>query len=335
VRIGWTLPPITPQLVTLHGPLMVGGFLGVVVSLERAVAINRGWAYAAPGLAALGSLSALVGLPVSLAAGLLVGASALLVLIFERIYRLRPEWSTVLLMLGGLAWLVGNALWLGGQPVPLVVPWWAGFIVLTIVGERMELAQVLLPARSRAWLLLAAAVLLIGLVVATVTFGPGVQVGGLGLLGLSAWLLRYDIARRTLGRPGLPRFGGVALVLGYLWLALTGLVWVLGPDRLASGFWYDAMLHGVFLGFAFSMIFAHAPTILPAITGVQVPFRPRFYAHLGLLHASLVLRIAGDLLGVQEARRWGGLLNVVAVLVFVGLSAQAAHSWRSLANHGQ
>ena len=41
LRIGWSLPPLEAQLATLHGPLMVGGFLGVVIALERAVARTR------------------------------------------------------------------------------------------------------------------------------------------------------------------------------------------------------------------------------------------------------------------------------------------------------
>ena len=59
---------------------------------------------------------------------------------------------------------------------------------------------------------------------------------------------------------------------------------------------YYRLLHTVFLGFLFSMIFGHAPIILPAITGVAVPYRQAFYAHLALLHISLAIRLGGDLL---------------------------------------
>jgi hypothetical protein len=124
-------------------------------------------------------------------------------------------------------------------------------------------------------------------------------------------------ARRSLGRAGLPRFGGAALVLGYGWLGLAGILWLFGPAPIAGGFWYDAMLHTVFLGFAVSMIFGHAPTIIPAILGIPIAFQRRFYAPLVLLQASLVLRVFGDLAGLPEARRWGGLLNVLAILLFV------------------
>jgi hypothetical protein len=49
-----------------------------------------------------------------------------------------------------------------------------------------------------------------------------------------------------------------------------------------------------------------------------VLYRPSFYVHVGLLHASLVTRVAGDLVGLHGLRQWGGLLNEAAVVVFVG-----------------
>jgi hypothetical protein len=323
IRIGWPLPSLEPDLTSLHGPLLVGGFVGLVIGLERAVALGRAWAFGAPALAGLGSLTLLVGLPVWAGAALLVASSALLIAIFERIYRLRPEWSTILLILGVASWLVGNALWLAGQPIVAIVAWWVGFVVLTIVGERLELAQVLLPARTRALLLLGAGALLFGLVLSTVDLVHGIQLAGLGLLAMAAWLVRYDLARRSLGQTGLLRFSGVALLLGYVWLGLAGILWLLGPE-LTHGNWYDAMLHTVFLGFAFSMIFGHAPTIGQALTGIPVPFQRRFYAHLLLLHASLAVRVLGDVVVWPEARRWGGLGNVVAVLLFVLVTMAAA-----------
>jgi hypothetical protein len=42
-----------------------------------------------------------------------------------------------------------------------------------------------------------------------------------------------------------------------------------------------------------------------------------FYLHLALLHLSLLLRLAGDLLGNPAWRSSGGLLNAAAVSLFV------------------
>jgi hypothetical protein len=80
-------------------------------------------------------------------------------------------------------------------------------------------------------------------------------------------------------------------------------------------------LHAVFVGFVIAMIFGHAPIIFPAILGAQIRFYPAFYAHLTLLHLSLALRIVGDLANLYDLRKWGGLLNGVAILLFLGMTA--------------
>ena len=50
--------PLTgARLSEMHGELMVFGFLGTVISLERAVAARRWWAYLAPATLGLGALS--------------------------------------------------------------------------------------------------------------------------------------------------------------------------------------------------------------------------------------------------------------------------------------
>ncbi|MBY0432052.1 MAG: hypothetical protein K2Q10_12695, partial [Rhodospirillales bacterium] len=96
-----------------------------------------------------------------------------------------------------------------------------------------------------------------------------------------------------------------------------------------AGLAYDAVLHAVFVGFVFSMVFGHAPIILPAVLRVSVPFRPAFYLPLALLHLSLTLRIAGDLGDFGEARLWGALLNGVAVALFIlGTAATALRANR-------
>ena len=65
------------------------------------------------------------------------------------------------------------------------------------------------------------------------------------------------------------------------------------------------------------MIFGHAPVIFPGVLGIAIPFRRAFYAHLALLHAGLVLRIAGDLGGDFQLAQRGGLLNATAIALFL------------------
>jgi hypothetical protein len=197
-------------------------------------------------------------------------------------------------------------------------------LVLTIAGERLELAGVLMLQRAaRVTFIVAAAALLAGLGLALWLPTAGLRLAGFGLGSLGLWLLRYDLARRTVRHAGLTRFIALCLLPGYGWLALAGVLWVLDAARFGGGPWYDAMLHSVLVGYVFSMVFGHAPLILPAVTGRALPYRRRFYFHLVLLHASLVMRVAGDLALWPDARQWGGLLNVIAILSFLASSATA------------
>ena len=40
VRLGWAWPLLWPTLFMAHGPLMVCGFLGTLIGVERAVALG-------------------------------------------------------------------------------------------------------------------------------------------------------------------------------------------------------------------------------------------------------------------------------------------------------
>jgi hypothetical protein len=65
------------------------------------------------------------------------------------------------------------------------------------------------------------------------------------------------------------------------------------------------------------MIFGHAPIIFPAVLGLPITFNPIFYIPFALLHFSLILRVMGDLAGLAPLRLWGGLLNGIAILLFL------------------
>ena len=87
IRLGWSLPYIQPTLPINHGPLMVAGFFGTLISLERAVAMNRKWAYFGPLLCGIGSLLLLLGIQNSIGPVLLTLGSLWLVIIFVVVYR--------------------------------------------------------------------------------------------------------------------------------------------------------------------------------------------------------------------------------------------------------
>lgn len=317
LRLGWAWPVLRPALPAAHGPLMVSGFLGTLISLERAIALHRPGAFLAPLFTGIGGLLLLAGLPAVWGALLITLGSLGLVALFGVMLWQHRTLHTAVMALGALLWLVGNGLWLGGWSIHRVVLWWLGFLVLTIAGERLELSQVLrLPGRVR-WLFgLLVALFTAGVLLSLASYPAGMRLAGLGLLLLAAWLVRFDIARRNLRRQGLTRYIAVCLFLGYFWLGLGGLL-ALAYGGIPAGPIYDAILHAVFLGFVFSMIFGHAPIIFPAVLQRPVPYRPRFYSHLITLQLSLLLRVAGDLLLWPEVRRWGGLLNVLVVLLFL------------------
>jgi hypothetical protein len=50
---------------------------------------------------------------------------------------------------------------------------------------------------------------------------------------------------------------------------------------------------------------------------MEVNYGPHLYGHVGLLHASLGVRILADLAGLIILRRWGGVINGIALLLFL------------------
>jgi len=303
-----------------HGPLMVSGFLGTLISLERAVALSRRWPHLAAALSGLGGIALAAGVPGVIGPVLLTLGSLGLVLIFLAILRRHFTGYTLVMAGGAASWLIGNLLWLSGRAIFEIVLWWAAFLILTIAGERLELGRLVrLPHHAELLFLITVGSFFSGLVLSVFELNLGVRLASVAMLSMAAWLLRYDISRRTIRKPGLPRFAAICLLSGYFWLGAAGAIGIMYGAKPAGPI-YDAFLHAIFVGYIFSMIFGHAPIIFPAILRLPVTFTTRFYLHLILLHASLLLRIGGDLTGIWTARLWGGLLNGIAILVFLGLT---------------
>ncbi len=301
----------------LHGPLMISGFFGTLIGLERAVALGRTWAYAAPLAVGFGAAGLLLGLPQAAGAGLILLGSLVSLAVSAVALRRQPELFTGVLALAVLCWAAGNALWLTGMPVSGLVTWWMLFLVLTIAAERLELTR-FLPAVRGSRVLFAAIVasLFAGAVLGGMTSAAGTILFGGGALALAVWLVRFDIARQRLRQRGLPRYTAVCLLSGYAWLGAGGVLILLHGAAA-----YGAALHAILIGFVFAMVFGHAPIILPAVLRLPVPFRRRFYAPLVLLHAGLLLRTAGELAGWSAVWRWSGVGNVAAILLFVAVLA--------------
>lgn len=311
------------ELAASHGLLMAFGFLGTMIALERAVALGARWAYLSPLASGLAAVSLVLGTSGLLPGVLLLAGGLLFVAMYAAFDRVEVALHTRTQAVGGMAWVVAALLWLGGQPVSSIVPWIAAFLVLTIVGERLELSRLgRLEPTARRTFVVATAVFVLGVALSLLGPDVGVRIAGLGLLAMTAWLAGHDLARRTVRMSGVTRFIALCLLIGYGWLAVAGALWL--GFGAAVGSAYDAQVHALFLGFVISMVFGHAPVIVPAVLRVPLPFRPRFYLHLVLLHVGLLLRIAGgDLLGMPTMWLAGGVLSVAALLLFVGSSVAA------------
>jgi hypothetical protein len=318
LRIGWDWPTFTPQLAGMHGPLMVASFFGALIALERAVALGKLWAYISPVLAVLAGFIMLVA-PAWLvpAAWVLVLSSIFYLAVGAAVIQRQSAIFTWLLEAGVVALLIGNIIWALGYPIFYAVWWWNVFLVVTIAAERLELGRMQrLPHWAFPTFYGVSGVVLLGLLWTMVQHDLGIRVLGLGLFGYALWLSNFDITRRTVKLPGLPRFIAICLLSGYVWLGLGG-AFMMYYGFLPAGPIYDALLHTVFVGFVFAMIFGHAPIIFPAVLGLPIRYTPKMYGPLVLLTISLILRITGDLAGLREVRLWGGLLNATAILIFV------------------
>lgn len=309
VQVGWG-----PSQAWEHGPLMVVGVFGTVIALERTVALARPWAFAAPVTGAVAAFATLAGLAWGPWATVLSAAS--LLAINAEIVRRQSLAFTWMMLGGSVVLLLGNLGWALGRPLFQVAPAWMGFFVLTIVAERLELSRL---APTPPWAR-RAIVVLAGLFALFASTSPvfGVlspQAFGAAMAAMAAWQLRFDLARRTVKMGGLPRFSAAGVLVAALWLLGSGLM-IAATGLPAAGPLYDAILHGVFVGYVLSMVFAHAPIILPAVARLRLPFHASLYVPLASLHASLLLRVLGDVLANAPMRTAGSVGNALSLALF-------------------
>jgi hypothetical protein len=309
------------RLPQVHGMLLVAGFVGTLIALERAVALRRPAGFLAPGLLGAGALLLLFPVPLPVGQSVQALGAAASVLVLVALWRRQRDPAVLVQALGAVLVTGALVLWLGGVPVPRLLPWLVAFVVLTIGGERLELARIAMGPRAGETLVLLASGLVAAVVAALLWPVPGSALLGTALLALVGWLAVHDVAWRTIRATGLTRFMAGCMLAGYTWLGVAGAVWLVGGPAL-GGPAYDAVVHAAFLGFTVSMILAHAPVILPAVLRRPLPYRTAMVLPAVVLHASLVLRLlVGDAYGVGPAWRFGGALNIAALLLFAVMTA--------------
>ncbi|CAN7683795.1 hypothetical protein LJR062_005389 [Variovorax paradoxus] len=314
----------TRELLLVHAALMICGFLGTVVGIERAVAVKHRWAFAAPLASGTGALCLVFG---QQAAGAWLGVAAAVCFLAVNAVVVRRQRAahTLLLAAGAGAWVAGNLLFAIGRDGGAVFPWWFAFLVMTIAAERLEMTR-LMRRRPVASLTLQAVLAL--LLAGAAWSGPAPRAGGTAygaaLALLAVWLAVFDIARRTVATHGISRYMAVCLLGGYAWLGIAGAAWAAaalgGPTR-------DIALHALGLGFVVSMVMGHAPVVLPAIARIKLRFGAFFYLPLAALHLSLVVRLVLGSFS-DPLRAAGASLNAAAIVFFAVTVAGAAIAWR-------
>ncbi|HPU13142.1 MAG TPA: hypothetical protein PLQ19_05050 [Aeromicrobium sp.] len=305
------------RLPKVHGMLLVLGFLGTLISLERAIALRAKWGFLAPALLGIGAVLLVTPAPIRVGQAFLILGAALVVAVYVPLWRRQFDEAVLVQLLGAVFALGAAILWFGGVEMPLLLIWLVAFIILTICGERLELARIAMGPNAGLILLVLAAALSVGAAAALLFPQVGSVFFGAALAVLIGWLLRHDVARRTVKTTGLTRYMAVCMLAGYAWALVAAAMW-LTNGQIVSGDEYDVVIHAIFLGFTMSMVMAHAPVIFPAVLSRPLEYHWAFYLPVGLLHASLVGRIwFGDFLSVPGFWRASAVLNIVALLLFV------------------
>ncbi|MFP8777182.1 hypothetical protein [Hydrogenophaga sp. RWCD_12] len=322
VRLG-TLPatnlgPTGAQAIGGHGAVMMAGFFGALIALERVVALRHGlWV---PVLAALGGWLGW-GVGQWTAAGVLwVTSAAGLVWL----YAWAGSHRAVSLPLaveasGALALLVANAAFTLGQPEAARIGW-SAFLVLTIAGERRELTRLVkLPGwASKAflggWAGAVAAVLM-----ALLRPDLAGMLWWITMALLAAWLLRWDVATRQWRANGWAGHTAICLLVGYVWLAMAAVLGLLGQT---------VAWHALWLGFVMAMVFGHAPIMLPTLAGWRPEPTRWALLPLSLLGASLALRVASAVTAWPTGLMLAGAGHALAFVLFGAVMVRAVRRGR-------
>lgn len=328
LRLGLPAPVDGAGIAQMHGPLMVFGFLTTLICLERAVALRAvtprsGWAYASPAAGVLGGLLLIAGVagapvPGQLLAGAAWSAACVLLLaIYAVMWRSQVSAALGIQMLGAVAGIGGAALWARGLAIPQVFPWWAALLVLTIGGERLDLARLAFQGRLERRIMGWAGLVVLTLPLTLLSPELGYAVMGVVLAALVTDLATHDIARRTVHGHGAGQLMAACMLGGYAWAFAAALSWLVGGP-VHSGYRYDFTVHAITVGFVLSMILAHAPVIVPAIVHRQLRYHPVMWAVWVMLQVGLIVRVLAGFREAARAWQFGGALDVMALLALLG-----------------
>lgn len=307
------LGPTGAHAIGAHGAVMMAGFFGALIALERVVALRRGlWV---PILAAFGGWLAWGAGLMTAAGGLWVASAAGLVWLYawagsSRVMSLPLAVEAS----GALALMAGNAAVTLGQ-IDTARVGWSAFLVLTIAGERRELMRLVqLPRWASKMFLLIWAGAMASVLLALQRPDAAVVLWWITMTLLASWLLRWDVATRQWRAKAWAGHTAICLVVGYVWLAAGSVLGLLGQA---------VAWHVLWLGFVMAMVFGHAPIMLPALAGWRPEPTRWALLPLAVLGASLALRIASVVNAWPKGLMLAGAGHALAFLLFGAVMARA------------
>ena len=135
IRLGFVAIPLGAAAAH-HGLLMVGCFLGALISLERAMVMKNKYWLVSPWPALYPCFFfAWEGWPILGAFLLLAASLGLVVLMYFQTLKV-PEIYTYIITLGAAAWMLGNFAYIYSDFVPMATGWWMAFLLFTILGKK-------------------------------------------------------------------------------------------------------------------------------------------------------------------------------------------------------
>ncbi|MDR3497054.1 MAG: hypothetical protein P4L82_20855 [Ancalomicrobiaceae bacterium] len=314
-RLG--LGPDNAVAIDAHGAFMICGFFGTLIALERAVAGGRLADFLAPAFGAAGVILTHAGLAEAAASA--YGLSALMLTGLTLLAAIRqPEPFTILMAGAAAIFTYGCVLWIRGETAADVAYLWLGFLVLTVLAERLELSRLRAHSPAALGLLGLFLAVFVGALITGEPWQHGSAALGGSLIAAALWFLLRDVAVVTIRQRGLARFSAVCLMTGYGWLIVAGSSLIALPPGEAM-FGHDMAVHAIGLGFVLSMVMAHAPIILPAIVGLKVRYQPALYGPVLVLQAGVAARMSGDILESDLVRQVSAVLTVTAVVLYLAI----------------
>lgn len=316
IRLGYTEFQI-PEAAANHGVCMLGGFLGTLISLERAMVMKQRIWLLFPLICGTSVPLMLAGWTFPGKLTIFIASMGLSAIMYLQTLK-HPAMHQYIMSLGAVFWMVGNFALIQSGLVAVATPWWIGFILFTIIGERLELSKFLpTPKWAKNSLYGLLALFLIGIWIPFHHHGNWLM--GASAIFISFWLLHFDMAKIASKKAYQFKYIGIGLRVGYVWLTMNGIVLLFFEKHVL---YYDLYLHTFFLGFTCSMIWAHAPIILPMVLNIkESPYQPVIWPIWGFFQLTLLGRIICSIFGFHEMRKVFGVLNGWSIILIFGTMA--------------